>query len=53
MTKYNVSFYIAILGLTGNDVYPKGDMLFAISSLMVISGALMNANLFGSIAVIV
>lgn len=48
--KYLVSFYLAIIALTGNDLYPKDKMLFAVSSVMVIAGALMNANLFGSVS---
>lgn len=51
-TKYVISFYISIIALTGNDIYPIGNPLFIIASLLIICGALMNANLFGSISVI-
>jgi hypothetical protein len=47
-----VSFYNSILALTGNDIFPVKNLLFTISSLMLIGGALVNANIFGTIAVI-
>lgn len=51
-TRYIVSFYVAIVALTGNDIYPIGNGLFIIASTLIVCGALMNANLFGSISVI-
>ena len=50
--QYSVSFYNAVLGLMGNDIYPVGPLLFPVASFMLIAGALVNANIFGTIAVI-
>jgi len=51
-TKYMVSFYNSILALTGNDIYPSSWYQYLFSSAFLISGALINANIFGTIAVI-
>ena len=36
--------------MTGNDIGPTSRKLFYINVLMLIAGALMNANIFGTIA---
>lgn len=51
-SKYLISFYNSILALTGNDVYPSNNLLFTCASLLLILGALVNANIFGTIALI-
>jgi hypothetical protein len=43
LDQYIVSFYNAILMLMGNDVYPIGMQLFTVSSILLVSGALVNA----------
>lgn len=50
--KYIVSFYNSILSLTGNDIYPRTFLQFIVASILLICGALINANIFGTIAVI-
>ena len=50
--RYIVAFYTSLLALTGNDIYPTGKLLFCISSTFIVAGALVNANIFGTIAVI-
>jgi len=50
--QYTVSFYNALLALTGNDIYPTGVFSFVVSSILLVSGALINANILGTIAVI-
>jgi hypothetical protein len=45
-----MSFYSSILIMTGNDIGPTSRKLFYINVLMLICGALMNANIFGTIA---
>ena len=50
--QYYVSFYNSILALTGNDIYPVNNLLYITASLMLVCGALVNANIFGTIAVI-
>ena len=47
-----ISFYNSILMLTGNDIYPENFIQYVLSSALLIGGALINANIFGTIAVI-
>lgn len=51
--QYVISFYHSVLMLTGNDIYPHGQLLTILASLGGIAGALVNANIFGNIAIIV
>ena len=51
-TKYSIAFYDAVLGLMGNDIYPSGLLLFPLASTLLVMGAFINANIFGTIAVI-
>jgi hypothetical protein len=51
--KYIISFYHSSLMLTGNDIYPKGSLLTLLAAVSGIAGALVNANIFGNIAIIV
>jgi hypothetical protein len=44
------SFYNAILQLTGNDISPQSIESMMIAVLILLAGALMNANIFGIIA---
>ena len=51
--QYLMSLYHSTLSLTGNDLGPRNSlMLFYVSSLITM-GAIINANLFGELAVIV
>ena len=50
--KYILTFYYSILSLTGNDIYPRSTYQVILSCCLLISGALINANIFGTIAVI-
>ena len=42
--------YNAILVLTGNDIGPKSIYLLIMDIIMLITGALFNANIFGTIS---
>ena len=48
--QYLISFYNAILVLTGNDISPPTRSLVLLGILLLVCGALMNANIFGTIA---
>ena len=48
--QYALSFYNAILVLTGNDIGPLNRKLLYLDMVLLIGGALMNANIFGTIA---
>jgi hypothetical protein len=48
--QYAFSFYNAILQLCGNDINPTNDVLIITGILLLIIGALMNANIFGTMA---
>jgi hypothetical protein len=50
--QYFISFYNALLSLLGNDIYPDSLPLLVTSSLLLLGGAIMNANVFGTIIVI-
>lgn len=51
--QYWVSIYIAVLQMTGNDVYPFGTFQIGYVSTSIIMGALINANIFGNMALII
>jgi hypothetical protein len=44
------TFYNAILVLTGNDIGPKSFSLVIVDIVLLITGALFNANIFGTIS---
>ena len=50
--KYWSSLYHSVLMLTGNDVGPRGDAQLIFWSAAVTLGAIINANIFGELAVI-
>ena len=50
--KYIFIFYNAILLLTGGDINPNNLSLMCVAITLLIFGALMNANIFGTIATI-
>ena len=51
--QYWISIYIAVLQMTGNDVYPFGTFQVAYGAGSIITGALINANIFGNMALII
>lgn len=48
--QYIFTFYNAILVLTGNDIGPKSIYLLVMNIIILITGALFNANIFGTIS---
>ncbi|CAI2375579.1 unnamed protein product [Moneuplotes crassus] len=50
--KYSMSLYHAVLLFTGNDIGPRGTFQLLFVSFFVVMGAIINANLFGQLAVI-
>ena len=50
--KYIMSVYHAVLMFTGNDIGPRSTLEVSFVSFFVMLGAIMNANLFGQLAVI-
>ena len=50
--KYFMSVYHAVLMFTGNDIGPRGNFQILFTSFFVMLGAIMNANLFGQLAVL-
>ena len=51
--QYWLSLYHAVLILTGGDVGPRGWYQTAFISFFIVVGAIINANMFGELAVIV
>lgn len=51
--QYWVSIYVAVLQMTGNDVLPFGTFQIFASAASIIMGALINANIFGNMALII
>ena len=51
--KYFISIYNAMLTMLGNDIYPSNLLLLILSNCTLLLGALINANIFGTIVVIV
>ena len=45
-----MTFNSSILVMTGNDIGPTSRILYYINIIFLICGALMNANIFGTIA---
>ena len=50
--QYIISVYHAVLLLTGNDITPVGDYQIAFVALSISFGAIVNANIFGNMALI-
>ena len=50
---YWTCIYYAVLTMTGNDIFPIGPTQIGFVALSIIAGALINANIFGSMAIIV
>lgn len=48
-----VSFYTSVLALLGNDIYPADLFQYFCGNLLLISGAILQASMFGQVAVIV
>ena len=51
--QYWMSLYHAVLMLTGNDLGPRGSFQIAFVAIFVTIGAIINANIFGELAVLV
>jgi len=52
-SKYLVSLYHSVLLLAGNDIGPRGSFQVLFCGSLVMMGAIINANLFGELAVLV
>ena len=50
--QYWISIYHAVLMLTGNDITPVGDFQITFVALSIALGAIVNANIFGNMALI-
>ena len=50
--QYVISVYHAVLMLTGNDIVPVGDFQISFVALSISMGAIVNANIFGNMALI-
>lgn len=51
--KYWTSIYNAVLLLTGNDIIPRGTFQVAFTASSITMGAIINANIFGNMALII
>lgn len=47
-----ICLYTSVLALCGNDIYPISNNQYILSSVILVLGALFNAYMFGTIAVI-
>ena len=52
-SQYWTSVYHAVLMFGGNDVYPKGNLQLTFLALTLITAAIINANIFGNMAVLI
>lgn len=52
MTQWLISFYNAVLALTGNDLYPGQNNSFGVLSIMLIVGAFYNAQIVGTLTLL-
>lgn len=52
-SKYINSIYASMMVLIGSDIYPQTDQQIAVNSLLTICGALILANIFGTITFLV
>ena len=53
MTQYVMSIYSAALLTTGNDAIPVGTTLTGLAAFAITLGAIINAAVFGNIALLV
>jgi hypothetical protein len=53
LEKYFISIYNAMLTMLANDIYPTNLKLLILNNCTMLIGALINANIFGTIVVIV
>ena len=51
--QYTLAFYNALLAMLGNEIYPTSLLMFWYANFALLLGALINANIFGTIVVIV
>lgn len=51
-TQYFTSLYYSVLLLAGNDMLPQGNLQVIFSTIMIFAAAIINANIFGNIAVL-
>ena len=51
--RYLMSIYNAVIMLTGNEMGPRTKFEFAFVGSTMIAGAIINANIFGEMAVLV
>ena len=42
-----ISFYVSILALTGNDIYPANLIQYFFACIILLSGAILQASIFG------
>ena len=47
-----ICLYTSVLALCGNDILPISNLQFVVSSIILVLGALFDAYMFGTIAVI-
>ena len=52
VSKYITSVYYSVLLLAGNDMLPQGNEQLIFSTVMLFAAAIINANIFGNIAVL-
>ncbi len=52
-TQYIYCFHVAVVLITGNDVCPRNELQVALASFATFSGAIVNANIFGELAVLI
>ena len=50
--QYITSLYYSVLLLAGNDMLPQGSVQIIFSTIMIFAAAIINANIFGNIAVL-
>ena len=51
--QYGVALHTAVLLATGNDCGPRGTLQVTVASFGLFLGAIINANIFGELAVLV
>lgn len=51
--KYFITLYNAVLMLTGNDILPRGTFQVAFVTCFITIGAIINANIFGNLSLII
>jgi hypothetical protein len=50
--QYFTSLYYSVLLLAGNDMFPQGELQLCFATFMLLAAAIINANIFGNIAVL-